>query len=73
VASRIRGNVDLIDDGIGGILCDVHDSDQYRDGLMKVRTMDKDAMAEHNRRKLAEFDLSNTRTVILGILREITG
>jgi glycosyltransferase EpsD len=73
VASRIRGNVDLIDDGIGGVLCDVHDSEQYREGLMKVRTMDKDAMAVHNRKKLAEFDLCNTRTVILNILREIMG
>ena len=71
VASRIRGNVDLIDDGIGGILCDVHDSDQYRDGLMKMRTMDKDAMAEHNRRKLAEFDLSNTRIRIREIFEEL--
>ena len=68
VASRIRGNVDLIDDGIGGVLCDVHDNDQYRDGLMKVRTMDKDAMAEHNRRKLAEYDLRNTRVKIASII-----
>lgn len=72
VASRIRGNVDLIDDGIGGILCDVHDSEQYRNGLQKIRTMNKDSMAKHNRNKLAEFDLRNTRTAILDILHEIT-
>ena len=73
VASRIRGNVDLIDDGVGGILCDVHDSEQYRQGLMKVRTMDREAMAAHNRQKLTEYDLSNTRTVILDFFRKITG
>jgi glycosyltransferase EpsD len=68
VASRIRGNVDLIDDSIGGILCDVHNSDHYRTGFEKVRTMDATAMAEHNRRKLAEFDLSNTKIRIADIL-----
>lgn len=73
VASRIRGNVDLIDDGVGGILCDTFSADQFRDGLMKIRTMDKETMASHNRRKLAGFDLSNTRTVILGIFREVMG
>ena len=68
VASRIRGNVDLIDDGVGGILCDVHDSEQYRQGLIKVRTMDKESMAAHNRRKLTEFDVENTKTRICDIL-----
>ena len=72
VASRIRGNVDLIDDGIGGVLCDVHNSEQYREGLMKVRTMDKDAMAAHNHRKLEEFDLKNTRIRICEILENVT-
>ena len=61
VASRIRGNVDLIDDGIGGILCDVHNSEQYRAALENIRTMDTKTMAEHNRKKLAEFDLSSVK------------
>lgn len=71
VASRIRGNVDLIDDGVGGILCDVHSSEQYREGLMKVRTMDTDAVADHNRRKMAEFDLRNTKVKIAEIIETI--
>ena len=72
VASRIRGNVDLIDDGVGGILCDVHSIDQYRDGLMRIRTMDGETMAAHNRGKLAEFDLKNTRIKICKILENAT-
>lgn len=71
VASRIRGNVDLIVDGVGGILCDTFSAEQFREGLVKVRTMDKEAMAAHNRRKLKEFDLENTRTVIHEILTEV--
>ena len=71
VASRIRGNEDLIDDGVGGVLCDVHDSGQYRDGITKMRAIDKAAMAEHNRRKLAEFDISSTRVLITEILKKI--
>lgn len=64
VASRIRGNVDLIDDGIGGILCDVHDSEQYRNGLKKIRSMNVNAMAGHNQQKLKEFDLEHVKTRI---------
>lgn len=70
VASRIRGNVDLIDDGIGGILCDVHDSEQYREGLEKIRFMDAAAMAKHNREKLRTFDLRNTRVRIEEIIQK---
>lgn len=73
VASRIRGNVDLIDDGVGGILCDVHSSEQYRNALINLRSLDAASMAEHNRRKLEEFDLNNTRNVISAILQKIAG
>ena len=71
VASRIRGNVDLIDDGVGGILCDTFSAEQFREGLIRIRTMDKDAMAAHNRRILTEFDLSNTKKLVSGIFEEI--
>lgn len=69
VASRIRGNVDLIDDGIGGILCATFSPEQFREGLVKIHTMDVDSMVAHNRRKLKEFDLENTKNAVHEILR----
>ena len=71
VASRIRGNVDLIDDGIGGILCDVYNSDDYYTAVRKIQGMDKEKMVAHNRRKLAGFDLSHTRKQISEIFEKV--
>ena len=73
VCSRIRGNVDLIDDQVGGILCDVHNSDDYYTAIRKIQGMDKEKMAAHNRRKLTEFDLSNTKHLIEKILNNDDG
>lgn len=36
VASRIRGNVDLIEDGVNGFLCDPRDVDGFADKIRKI-------------------------------------
>lgn len=71
VASRIRGNVDLIDDGQGGILCDVHSSEQYWGGFVRIRSMDMEVMVGHNRIKLREYDVDGVKSSILEILKEV--
>ncbi|MBQ2854027.1 MAG: glycosyltransferase family 4 protein [Oscillospiraceae bacterium] len=71
VASRIRGNVDLIDDGVGGILCDVHSSEQFCQALQKIMSMNKEKMVQHNREKLKDFDLCRTRVLIAQTLNGI--
>ena len=73
VCSRIRGNVDLIDDQVGGILCGVHNSDDYYTAIRKVQGMDLPKLVAHNRRKLTEFDLSNTKHLIEKILNNDDG
>jgi len=60
IASRIRGNVDLIVDGKGGILCDVNNIDQYADAISKI-ALDNNMrvnMGEYNRSILKKFDVS---------------
>ena len=71
VASRIRGNVDLIDDGIGGILCDVHSSEQFLAALSKLRTADRETMAAHNREKLRTFDIEYVKNILSSVLNEV--
>ena len=71
VCSRIRGNVDLIDDQVGGILCDVHNSDDYYTAIRKIQGMDLEKMVDHNRRKLREFDLEHTRKLIPEIFEKV--
>ena len=71
VCSRIRGNVDLIDDQVGGILCGVHNSDDYYTAIRKIQGMDLERMVDHNRRKLKEFDLEHTRKLIPEIFEKV--
>ena len=69
--SRIRGNVDLIDDELGGILCDVHSSKQFLTALTKLRTADREAMVAYNREKLVTFDVNNTKKIIFSVFEEV--
>lgn len=71
VCSRIRGNVDLIDEPEGGILCDVHSADAFCRGIQNVRQRDTLAMAVRNREKLKEFDLRHVQKIISDILTEV--
>lgn len=70
-ASAIRGNVDLIQQGKGGVLCDPRSPSQFADGLRQLRAMDAGAMAQYNRRSLKKYDLENTKPLIRGILEEV--
>lgn len=71
VVSRIRGNIDLIDDEKGGFLCDVHSSEQFLAALTKLRTAGRETMAAHNREKLTTFDLNNTKKIISTVFEEV--
>lgn len=59
VASRIRGNVDLIEDGVNGFLCDPEDANGFADKLQKI--LDVPNLAEELRRnglqKIKDFDV----------------
>lgn len=70
VCSRIRGNVDLIEDGVGGILCDVFDHTAYSTALNRIRSADTSAMLEVNHKKLIRFDINSTKALLLNILKD---
>lgn len=73
VCSRIRGNVDLITDHEGGILCDVFDSNAFCEAIQEIKKADPQKMAENNREKLKSFDLTSTLKIVPVILEEIIG
>ena len=68
VCSRIRGNVDLIDDQVGGILCDVHSVQEFRNALWQICGLDIEKMVAYNRKKLVYFDLDHTTKEICSML-----
>lgn len=60
VASRIRGNVDLIEDGVNGFLCDPEDAEGFAD---KLRTLLEEAdlpqkFRKYSLEKIKDYDKS---------------
>ena len=69
VASRIRGNVDLIEDGFNGFLCDPEDAEGFADRIRKL--LDEPNLAakfrENGLEKIKGFD----KSIVAEQLREI--
>lgn len=63
IASRIRGNVDLIDENKGGILVAPKDIDGYANAISKLaETAEKrDVMGQYNVKKIKEYDIEFVR------------
>lgn len=72
VASRIRGNVDLIDEGKGGYLCDTYDVHQYVQVISGISSSNSliENMGEYNGRKVLDFDIEEVKQELLSILCE---
>lgn len=56
VCSKIRGNVDLIEDEKGGILCDPNSSEQFRIAIEKVLNCDTNDMKRINTQTIKKID-----------------
>ena len=59
LASKIRGNVDLIQDGLGGYLYAPHDISGFADGIRKLQKNDSYNMRKINIRTIKQFDILN--------------
>lgn len=73
VASKIRGNVDLIEEGKGGYLVDSRKPEEFAKALTKL-CADKECcgkMGEHNRRAVAPFDVLEARAVMKKVYEEV--
>ena len=69
VASRIRGNVDLIEDGVNGFLCEPEDAEGFADRIRKL--LDNPALAEEFRKNSLEKIKNYDKNVVAQQLREI--
>ena len=70
VCSRIRGNVDLIEEGVGGYLFDSKDASTLvtaLDRMMAKAEIDRRAMGSHNVAVMENFDKNHVNTVMRGI------
>lgn len=67
IVSKIRGNVDLIEDGKGGYLCDPWSIDQFAEGIEKANKN----MGTYNIEVMKNFDVNGviqkTKKIYLGL------
>ena len=66
VVSRIRGNIDLINEN-GGILFNPHKIDDCRNSIIRVINADREKMGRYNREKIKKFRIKNVLDEIYGI------
>lgn len=72
IASRIRGNIDLIDHGKGGYLCNTDDIDMYVKAIDKlVLSSDKrKQFGVYNQKVVKQFDVLPVKRQLIQILEE---
>lgn len=72
VASRIRGNVDLIDNKRGGFLCKTYDVCEYVSSISNlVKFLKKrESFGKYNANKINSFDINNIIKVVYKIIDE---
>ena len=71
IASRVRGNTDLIVEGKGGLLCDPRSPEDYAGAIEKIRTMDVNEMIAFNRTRVVEFDKDHAKQNVQSVLMDI--
>ena len=71
IASKIRGNVDLIEDGIGGLLRHPNDIDGFAEAINLLATDKKlrETMKKNNLETIKRFDVENVKKEISLIYR----
>ncbi len=74
VASKIRGNVDLLEDGVGGYLCEVRDIEAFAKhiGMLAEDSALRESMSRENLERIKGFDTKVVKSLIEKIYKEVT-
>jgi len=73
VASKIRGNVDLIENGVNGFVCPTDDVEGYAEAIAKI-TADselRETMRQNNLEKIKQYDVTVVEQQIRQIYAEV--
>lgn len=73
IASKIRGNIDLIQDGKNGILCEKNDSDAFAKALNELakNKLLRDRMRVENFQRIKKFDINASYAALLSIYKQL--
>ncbi|MCH1982167.1 glycosyltransferase family 4 protein [Ruminococcus sp. OA3] len=75
LASRIRGNVDLIEEGRGGILVSSREPDEFADGIRRLKRDPElcRKMGAYNQRAVVRYDTCEVEKVMSRVYHEVLG
>jgi len=75
IVSKIRGNVDLMENGTGGYLCGATDVDAFAEAIKNITESAelRQKMSEYNLEHIKEFDVSVVEQEIRAIYNEVLG
>lgn len=73
IVSNIRGNVDLIENGVNGYLCDVEDYIEFSEAINTIflNNTIKEKMSQANLKKIKDYDVSVVEKEIKDIYAEL--
>ena len=73
IVSKIRGNVDLIEDGIGGYLCESNNLTEFTNSLRKLIENPNimKMMKENNQEKIKNYDVEIVKEELKNIYKEV--
>ena len=61
IASKARGNTELVEDGVNGILCEKNTPEEYAEAIRKMQNADKEMMIQKSLEKIEKYDLKYIR------------
>lgn len=73
VCSKIRGNIDLIEEGIGGYLAEPNDVDGFVNAINKLTDNAelREKIGKHNQKVVKEFDIENVNKIMCEIYKGV--
>ena len=72
IASKIRGNVDLIDEGKGGYLFEVSDYNELANCIFKlIKNKSYIEFGKYNREKCIKYSIENVQSKMLKIYKGV--
>lgn len=73
IVSNIRGNVDLIEDGVGGILCSPNDVSNFAKSInyLSKNALLRKKMGDNNLETIKKYDIANVEKEILKIYQDV--
>lgn len=71
ICSKIRGNVDLIEDGKNGWLVDCHSSEEFSHAMERVKNEETSEMIDQNFKSIRKFDIDRVNNKMTDLYKAI--